>query len=396
MDYDEPFYAGKEVQEPYFFNRINDIKELKRKITSSTPVNIALYGQRRIGKSSILRKLRNDFALSTEVIPIMIRCEIVIPKTPENFARLIINSLRHLTEDGHVFAPKNEEEILKRVKRRRVEYELSSMDEGGRTETLKATSEFKDTIEGFNLMMDVAFELIKEIQKTNEAKLVFLMDEFQELFSIGDDFLWALKGYISETNASFIVSSSHHRFYEFLASDKNKPFFNFFNLKSILGIKHADAKKYIVERLKIVNKKINNEALKYVLTLSEGKPFYIQLLCSEAYDILLRKQEETINVEILKQAFDNIFISPPNHIISSFKSLEGVKTQQVFITMCLHDLKTSTDIAEKLGNISASSVRQILNQLERLHGIIKKSRTKTNRFQVVDKFLKEWIKREYS
>ena len=35
----EPFYAGKEVQEPYFFNRVNEIKELKRKLASPTAVN---------------------------------------------------------------------------------------------------------------------------------------------------------------------------------------------------------------------------------------------------------------------------------------------------------------------------------------------------------------------
>jgi len=34
----EPFLAGREVEEPYFFNRVSELKELRRKISSPTPL----------------------------------------------------------------------------------------------------------------------------------------------------------------------------------------------------------------------------------------------------------------------------------------------------------------------------------------------------------------------
>jgi len=395
MTQNEPFLAGREVEEPYFFNRVSELKELIRKISSTTPLNIALHGQRRIGKSSILKRLRNEFTNSVEVIPIMIRCELILPKTPDNFARLIINRLRYLTESGGAFRPQTEEEILKKVRKKRIEMIISSND--GKTEKkIKTTSEFQGLVNQTTLMLDVAFEMIEEIQKTNEMKIVFFMDEFQELFPLGNEFLWALRGYISESKSSFVVSSSHHRFYEYLHSDEKNPFFNFFELMHIRGVKHSDAKKYILERFRVVGKEITNEAISYILTLCDGKPYYIQLICSRAYDIILRKKSNKIDLEILKQAFDKIFESPPNHVVSLFNLIQGNKAKQVFISMCVHNFKNSSEISEKLGNISPSSVRQTLNQLERIQGIVKKTNAKTNNFIVVDKFLKEWVKREYT
>ncbi len=386
-----PFLAGREVEDPYFFNRVNELNELKRKIGSKAPISIALHGQRRIGKSSILRKLKNEFYGSVDIIPIVIKCEKVFPMSTNNFAKLLISHLRHLTESGDAFSPLNEQEILRKVKQRRLDFEIN-IEKDGINKKIKGTSEFSPS---FTLSMDIAFEMIKEIQKSNDSKIVLLMDEFQELFTLGDSFLWALRGYMNESSASFLVSSSDHRFHDYLKSDPDHPFFNFFEMKKILGVRKTDIKIYITERLDSVNKRINSDGLEYVLKLCEGKPYYIQLLCSKAYDILLRRKENIITKKILEESFNEIFLSPPSHITGLFHSIRGQVSQNVFITMCKYDLRTSAQIAEKLERITTSSVSQILKNLEKLHGVIEKMKGSLNKYKVVDSFLKEWIKREY-
>ncbi len=114
-----------------------------------------------------------------------------------------------------------------------------------------------------------------------------------------------------------------------------------------------------------------------------------------SYDISLRQGKQEITEEIVKKAFDEIFVSPPPHVISSFTGIRGKRIREVFVSMCLYDLKTSTEIAERL-NTTPSSIRQALNQLETLHGVIRKVNSKNNRFVIVDNFLKEWVKREYN
>src|SRR3989338_2809227 len=76
-----PYFAGKEIPPKYlgeyFFNRGKELKELKWKLERVPPLNFALYGQRRVGKTSLIEKLKQE--LEKKNLPIFIKCEELLP-----------------------------------------------------------------------------------------------------------------------------------------------------------------------------------------------------------------------------------------------------------------------------------------------------------------------------
>jgi len=72
-----PFFAGQEVGAPYFFDREQYRIELKTKLAAEAPLNFALTGPRRIGKTSLMKKVAEE--LDGEVIAIVIKCEKIMP-----------------------------------------------------------------------------------------------------------------------------------------------------------------------------------------------------------------------------------------------------------------------------------------------------------------------------
>src|SRR3989344_3057377 len=76
-----PYFAGKEIPEEYlntyFFNRKKEIKEFRWKLERKPALNFALYGQRRLGKTSLIEKLTKT--LKKNCLSISIKCEELLP-----------------------------------------------------------------------------------------------------------------------------------------------------------------------------------------------------------------------------------------------------------------------------------------------------------------------------
>jgi len=64
-----PFKVGKPVEDEYFIDRENEIKELNKHISSMS--NTCLLGMRRMGKTSILFKIIKEI---NDPIPVYVNC----------------------------------------------------------------------------------------------------------------------------------------------------------------------------------------------------------------------------------------------------------------------------------------------------------------------------------
>lgn len=370
-----PYYAGKEVpRDEYFFDRKKEIFLLKKALSSEVPVNIAVVGLRRMGKTSLIKKVSKELR---NKITILIKCEKLLPLDEITFFQ---NLIKDLVKD---YSSKKAlvKESLKKTAQKISRVGLSIKDIDFWMELGKRKVELKE-------VMDKAFELIDQIAK--EKPTVIFLDEFQELFVFGEKFLWALRAYIADSQASFVVSSSYHRFLDLLQDEKH-PFFNFFEIIHLKEIDEEDARNYLINRIKKHGLSYREEVVEKILEESKLNPYYIQLLGLKCYENALMRKKKVIDKEIYDKAFLDSLDNLPAYLLKTYGRLKG-KTKEVFVVMCLFDLSRPSEIGERVG-LNTSNVSQILKQIEETYGLIRKGEKGC---VVVDRFLKEYIKRERS
>jgi len=375
-----PYFAGKEIPKEYldiyFFNRKKEIKELKWKLERKPALNFALYGQRRLGKTSLIEKLNQ--VLGKKCLPILIKCEDLLPLDELTFLQNL--SIRLL------------EEYRKLEKLTKIKKTLRELAVGTRIGLEIADITFwlrfgekKITVKE---ALDKCFELIDKIVLKSRRKVIIFLDEFQEIFNFGDKFLWALRAKISSSKSSFVVSSSWHRFYQEITNEK-RPFFNFFEAYEIKEVPRKDAKEYLLRRAKKFNLKFEASVLEKILDVSECKPFYLQLLALKCY--MLSMPRKIVNEKIFEIALKETIENIPAHLMASFALLKGRK-KDVFVAMCLYNLKKPADIAKKV-YMEPKNVIVILGRLIKDYGLVKKTKQE---YYVSDKFLKEYVHSQYT
>lgn len=375
-----PYFAGKEIPKEYldiyFFDRKKEIEELKWKLERKPALNFALYGQRRLGKTSLIEKINH--VLKKRCLPILIKCEELLPLDELTFLQNL--AIRLLDEYSKLEKLVKIQKTLKELTTRtRIGLEIADI-----TFWLKF-GEKKITVKE---ALDKCFELIDKIGLKSKRKVIIFLDEFQELFSFGDKFLWALRAKISSSKASFVVSSSWHRFYYEITNER-RPFFNFFEAYEIKEVPRAEAKKYLLKRARRFNLKFGTSVLERILDVSECKPFYLQLLALKCYMLSMPKKRVSENV--FERALEETIESIPAHLVASFAILKGRK-RDVFVALCLYDFKKPADIAKKI-DLEPKNVIVILDRLIKEHGLIKKI---GREYYASDNFLKEYVKRQYT
>lgn len=375
-----PFFAGKEIPEEYlqyyFFDRKKELSELLLKLTQQPPLNIALYGQRRMGKTSLLKKLRTDLK-HKKCFPILIKCEQLIPLEPLTFLQNLALELLQEYNSFRAFS-KITKTIQEKMEGTKIGIEVADVtfwvEFGKKNVSLKQA-------------LDKCFSLIELIMAASHQKVIILFDEFQELFLFGNEFLWALRAHISNSKASFVVTSSWHKFKEEL-THQERPFFNFFDAYEIGSVNKEEARKYLQSRIKTVKMSFGPKVIENVLTFSECQPYYVQHIALTAYILAKINNKKIITEELYYQAIAEVVNTIPAHLVSQFQKLTG-HNRDVFVAMCVFDISTPTEIAAKT-KMDPKNVVVILRRLQEL-GLIEKD----GRYAVADKFLKAYVKKEF-
>ncbi len=375
-----PFFAGKEIPEEYlkyyFFDRKKELSELLLKLTRQPPLNIALYGQRRMGKTTLLEKLRADVKRK-KCFPILIKCEQLIPLEPLTFLQ---NLALELLQEYNRFRTLSK--ITKTIREK-----LEGTKIGIEVADVTFWVEFGKKNVSLKNALDKCFSLIGLIMSASQKKVIILFDEFQELFSFGDEFLWALRAHISGSKASFVVTSSWHKFKEELTRQE-RPFFNFFDAYEIGSVNREEARKYLQSRIKTVKMSFEPEVIENILHFSECQPYYIQHTALTAYTIAKINNKKVITEQLYQQAIIEVVNTIPAHLVSQFQKLTG-HNRDAFVAMCVFDIISPTEIAAKI-KMDAKNVIVILKRLQEL-GMIEKN----GGYAVVDKFLKAYVKKEF-
>jgi AAA+ ATPase superfamily predicted ATPase len=297
-------YIGKPSPTQDIVDRQKEVGEIVERCSGKNKINyaIALLGYRRIGKTTILLKAKEELeSQGVVVVYFDVRKNLSDPANLLNLLqRAVFNAY---TKRVGLF--KKSTSALKNASERAFHI-ISQAIKGIKGVSVQLTLKPDGALElepklefgrrpNYAEMFEASFESINRVSKTIDGKVVIMLDEFQDLFklhryrglaNIMDRFRSVIQD--RAKNLSYIVSGSQvHLTREFMEKGSGTAFLHFIELDVRDLDENSAAElfaKYSIERLKKPSndKKIEASA-KHAYRLVGGNPFYLMSL-AEGWD----------------------------------------------------------------------------------------------------------------
>jgi len=268
-------------------------------ISPKTNVNYALLGHRRIGKSTILMKVKKILDKHEKVIVGYIDLG-EFRHSPIEFAEALTESI---IDSYSKSLPKSSKIInsitsalsqIKEIRRLRSRF-IASVDENGNPR-IEIDPYMQSRNKEYSKSLTNVFDYANDLSKISKKRVVIIIDEFQhivdykkikELERILDIFKTILE---RRGKVSFIVSGSRIHYLNDILGEGGSPLFGHF---VIMDIKPLE-KKYAIELFKkSVDFKIKNNMAENAINEVGGHPYYIVMLAEG-----LKKDESVKNTYI--------------------------------------------------------------------------------------------------
>ena len=257
-----PFKFGTIVEDEFFTDRTAELRFIEHKLNSEN--HVILISPRRFGKSSLVMK-----AVKTSKRPfIMLNLQKVV-------------SVQDLA--GNLL-----KEVFKLYRWEKVKHQLNHF----RIVPTITTSPMGD---GIDVMFQPASngvveleDAMKTLEKVSspEKRLVVILDEFQEIMSIGKGLDKQLRAIMQlQHNINYILLGSQESMMTEIFERKKSPFYHFGTLMRLGKIPFDDFHAYIVERLAPVVGTDSESAAADILSITDCHPYYTQQLASQVWEL---------------------------------------------------------------------------------------------------------------
>ena len=235
---ENPFQYGVLVDNEYFTDRINELKEVQQSLNSAN--HLILISPRRFGKSSLVAK-----AVKASSRPCV--------------------SL-------------NMQNVLS------VE-DLSSKTISSNPVTNVIDVSFQPVVNNLVLLED-AMALLEKVS-TEGKRLIVVFDEFQEILNIRKGLDKQLRSIMQEQqNLNYILLGSQESMMTEIFERKKSPFYHFGKLMRLDKIPYDDFRNYISTRLPLEDKEKLDTIVDEILSFTNLHPYYTQQLSAEVWDML--------------------------------------------------------------------------------------------------------------
>ncbi|MBE9099456.1 hypothetical protein [Vacuolonema iberomarrocanum] len=376
--------AGEVTDPDMFYGRDQFIDNLSKAIKDApTTKSLVIYGQKRSGKSSILYHLENS--LSMPIIPIKFSLG-DIPLSVYNFLYRIIQNIEMKFED---LAEQGYPKIA--------------------IERPSSISEFRENPEIiFHDFMSNFRKNLKNEKEFKEVKIVLLIDEFTYVY--GE----ILRGNLPDTFMRFWKALLQHRYFGsvLVGQDVMRQFIERFpnefqvaQSERVSYLAEDDARSLITKPtwLQETNEsRYKGNAVKRLMELTAGSPYYIQLFCSRLIEYMNRKKlvrvteahienvvEEMTkeNNSLTQEQFDNL-ISAYDNIVDLITKEDALSVlQNIAIASRLDNFCDYTSIQEN----SCQNLSLILEDLVNREVLERDGSDGRSRFRIKVGLFKEWL-----
>ena len=278
------FIYGMSVEGENFTDRVQETKRLK--LDFENGINVILISPRRMGKSSIVKKVKSEITDPTIKIVFM---DIYDCRSEYDFYNRFASVLLKETAS-------KTEQVIENIKRFlvRLSPKIAFSPE--------PTHEFSLSlgITPQNYQPEEILQLPELIAKEQGIHLIVCIDEFQQIgeFSNSLTVQKRLRGiWQHQQNVSYCLFGSKKHLMTKLFQNRKMPFYQFGEMMFLDKIPTADWVKFICSRFEKQGKRISEELAQRICEKVENHSSYVQQL---AWNVLAETEEETT-----EQDFEN-------------------------------------------------------------------------------------------
>jgi len=376
--------VGKPQKE--VINREEEITKLVNSLSDpSKHVNYALIGPRRIGKTTILLKVKEELE-KKGIITVYIDLS-VYKFSPYDFAQSVMSQItRAYAKDlGKIekasITLSNLLKTLTKLKKLRLTLE-PSVDEKGQF-SIQIRPELEET-QDYRSIFLIAFDYANEVSRKSGKRIIIIIDEFPSLIefkrysrleSINELFRSVLE---SRENVEYVVSGSRVHFMKDILGKGESPLFGHFVIMEIDQL----SERYAIE-LYMKTVKCSQKEAESAWALVGGHPYYLIMLTEN------HKPEET-----LEETYRRILTSSSGalnlYVNYILKEDLGSSTKEARLLRILQAISHGKNIASQIAKhvkLKLSSLPYYLQELERYDLIEKKE----GKYSVTDKIVRDYF-----
>jgi len=376
--------VGKPATE--IINREEEIATLTSNRSDPTKhINYALIGPRRIGKTTILLKAKQELE-KKGIITIYIDLSIY-KFSPYDFAQNVMSQITkaYAKDLGKIEKAtttiNNLLKTLTKLKRLRLTLE-PAVDEQGQF-SIQIRPELEETQDYRNLFL-LAFDYANEISNKTNRRIVIIIDEFLSLIEFKHYPKLAATNELfrnileTRANVEYVVSGSRVHFMKTILGNGESPLFGHFIIMEINPLTHEHAVQLFIKTAKTTRQEAEN-----AYQLVGGHPYYLIMLAEN------RKPSET-----LQQTYQRILTTSTgalnlyvNYILKEDLGSTTKETRLLHILQAISQQKnTATQIA-KHAKLKLSSLPYYLQELEK-YDLIERN---NGEYAIKDKTIKDYF-----
>ena len=369
-----PFVFGKAVKGAYFTDRERETAQLEANLRNG--VNTILVSPRRIGKTSLVEKVRKRF--NDEEGCIVVFLDIFKCRSEEEFLESFSDNVLIQTSSKMEEWVSNAKKFLSRLSPK-----INISPEPGSGISL-----------GFDLQprrenAEEILNLPQKIAEIKKSRIIICIDEFQQIGEFKDSlsFQKKLRTYWQhQEDVTYCLFGSRKHMMNELFEKNSNPFYKFGDIINLKKIPTDIWVKFIRERFKETGKEISDITARQICELTDNYSCYVQQLAL----ILWNNFDETHQEASLKEAYEELL----EHcgVLFEQQTIDLTSYQMNFLHAIIDghsgDLSKSS-VIKKYGLSSSSNVQRLKSSLLKKELIDIENRG----YVITDPILKEWLRR---
>ena len=360
-----PFTFGNPIKDPArFYGRTEDIRQIVNRLRSSAHESTSVVGERRIGKTSLLKHLDNPDVATGLGLPPEEYCMVYIDFqgltdiTPQRFWGRVLHKM-----ERSICLPDLAPEIQQ--VRKQGDFDLFDLED--------------------------LFDTISDAGLTT----VLLLDEFEYVTrnpNFGPDFFGGLRALAIHQNLP-LVTSTRRELVDLCHSEelKGSPFFNIFANVVLRPFGREDVHELIAGYLAETELVFSEREKELILGLGGGYPFFIQMA---GHYLVEAKRKGLVNDAFLQDVVANFDAQSDSHFTYMWSRSSESEKITLLAVISLNRQKPSRSTVPNLENLAKIHSRAHLDVPELVkRGLILENRTEGT-FRLLSPSLERWIARE--
>ena len=360
-----PFTFGNPIKDPArFYGRREDLRQIVNRLRSSAHESTSIVGERRIGKTSLLKYLETpevaaQFGLPpTEYCMVYIDFQGLTDITPERFWQRVLTKI-----ERSICLPKLTPEI-QRV-REMGDFDLFDLED--------------------------LFERIADRGLTT----VLMMDEFEYVTqnpNFGSDFFGGLRALAIHQNLP-LLTATRRELVDLCHSEelKGSPFFNIFANIVLRPFSRAEVLEMLDGYMAATPIQFSEREKELVLGLGGGYPFFTQM----AGNYLVEAKQKALDADaLLQDVYVNFDAQADSHFSYMWSHSSESEKITLLTVLVLNQKKASKETIPTIENLAKTHSRAHLDVPELVkRGLLLENRTEGS-YSVLSPSLERWIARE--